>query len=333
MLGALTFAASVSPSEVLEAVVLLQARNAEGRRHAPDDAPIDFVPTRWRPYLDAARATGDQNLFKHYCELCVLFALQGGLRSGEIWVQGSRRYADPASYLIAVETWPPQRAEVLELTGMPANFTERLTAIDEEMSRYLEDLEALLADPDGAVSVDADGQLYLKALTAEVIDHQVLAQRNAVVARLPRVPLTQLLIEVDRESGFSLHLTHAGGASPRHPGLEHRGNLYAAILSLACNFGSTRMADVTGISAAPPGGSGRRRLGAADRLTRPPRRHHPPRRRLCPRHPALSPLGPHACAFPCRTGWVGKGWLCRPGPGPPTAGRARSGPGTACPPR
>jgi hypothetical protein len=29
------------------------------------------------------------------------------LRSGEIWVRGSRRYADPASYLIAIETWQP----------------------------------------------------------------------------------------------------------------------------------------------------------------------------------------------------------------------------------
>ena len=33
----------------------------------------------------------------------MLFALQGALRSGEIWVKGSRRYANPASYLIAPE--------------------------------------------------------------------------------------------------------------------------------------------------------------------------------------------------------------------------------------
>ncbi|CAN5765018.1 Tn3-like element TnAs1 family transposase [soil metagenome] len=249
VLGALSFAASVSPSEVLDAVVLLQAMNAGGRRHVPDDAPVEFVPARWRHYLDAARAAGDQNRYKHYWELCVLFALRGGLRSGEIWVRGSRRYADPASYLIAIETWPARRAEVMELTKMPATFAERLTAIDAEMSRYLDDLEALLGDPDSPVSVDAGGQLHLKALTAEVIDPEVLAQRDAVVARLPRVPLTELLIEVDRETGFSAHLTHAGGASPRHSELDHRRNLYAAILSLACNFGSTRMAELTGISA------------------------------------------------------------------------------------
>lgn len=158
-------------------------------------------------------------------------------------------YANPATYLITPEAWPAQRAEVLELTGMPETFAERLAAIDVEMSRYLDGLEVLLADPEGPVRLDTDGHLHLSPLTAEVVDPAVLAEREAVVARLPVVPLTELLIEIDRETGFSTHLTHAGGASPRLPELEHRRNLYAAILSLACNFGSTRMAELTGISA------------------------------------------------------------------------------------
>ena len=104
VLGALSFAASVVPSEVLEVTQLLQAMNAEGRRHVPEGAPTGFVPARWKAYLDAARAAGDESRYKHYWELCVLVALQGGLRSGEIWVQGSRRYANPASYLISPES-------------------------------------------------------------------------------------------------------------------------------------------------------------------------------------------------------------------------------------
>ena len=44
----------------------------------------------------------------------------------------------------------------------------------------------------------------------------------------------------------------AGGASPRHPEREHGRNLCAAILAQACNFGSTRMADLTGIPAETP---------------------------------------------------------------------------------
>jgi hypothetical protein len=85
----------VSPSEVLDAVRVLQAANADGRRHVPLDAPVGFVPARWQPYLTATREAGDDTQFKHYWELCVLFGLRGALRSGEVWVEGSRRYADP----------------------------------------------------------------------------------------------------------------------------------------------------------------------------------------------------------------------------------------------
>jgi len=248
VLAALTFSASVAPSEVLDAVRLLQAMNVEGRRHVPDGAPVDFVPARWRPYLDAARAAGDENRYKHYWELCVLFALQGGLRSGEIWVEGSRRYANPASYLIDADTWALQRAEVLELTGTPATFAERLAVIDGEISRYLDDLEALLANPDSPVRLDDHGELHLSPLDAETVDPVIVAERDAVVAHLPVLPLTELLIEVDAQTGFSAHLTHVGGSSPRLPVLEHRRNLYAAILAQACNYGTARMAELTGIS-------------------------------------------------------------------------------------
>lgn len=249
ILGALKFAASVAPSEILDAIRLLQTMNAEGRRHVPDDAPTGFIPTRWRPYLDAAREAGNENGFKHYWELCVLLALQGALRSGEIWVEGSRRYANPASYLIAPEVWKRDRAALLKLTGKPARFAERLIEIEAEMARYLDDLEALLADTDGPVRLDDAGELHLRPLAAEVIDPAVVVECDGVIARLPIIPLTELLIETDGDVHWSRHFTHAGGGSPRHPPLEHQRNLYAALLAQACNFGSTRMAELTGISA------------------------------------------------------------------------------------
>jgi hypothetical protein len=248
VLAALSFAASVTPSDVLDGVQLLQAMNADGRRHVPDGAPTSFVPARWRAYLERARATGEEHLHKHYWELCVLFALQGALRSGEIWVEGSRRYANPASYLIPVGDWPARRTEALELTGMPGTFAERLQAIDADIARYLDDLEVLLADKNGPVRLDEHGELHLSPLAAEIVDPAVLAERDAVIARLPALPLTELLIETDLEAHWSKHLTHAGGAKPRVPELEHRRNLYAAILAQACNYGTSRMAELTGIS-------------------------------------------------------------------------------------
>ena len=83
----------------------------------------------------------------------------------------------------------------------------------------------LLADKNGPVRLDEHGELHLSPLAAEVVDSAVLAERDAVIARLPALPLTELLIETDLEAGWSKHLTHAGGAKPRVPEIEHRRTL------------------------------------------------------------------------------------------------------------
>ncbi len=245
-LGALSLR-SGGPSEAFEVANLLQTMNAEGRRHVPADAPTDFVPARWQPYLNAARAAGDENRYRHYWELAALFAVQGALRSGEIWVEGSRRYGDVASYLIPPEQWPAMRDEVRELCGLASSFFERLARIDADYERHLDELEVLLAERDGPVHLDDGGELHLRPLAAEVVGPEVRAAKDAILARLPMVPLAEAIIEVDRVTRFSDRLTHAGGGTPRAPELEHRRNLYAALLAQACNFGTTRMAELTGI--------------------------------------------------------------------------------------
>ena len=53
--------------------------------------------------------------YRHYWELCVLLALRDGLRCGDVFVPGSRRYADPASYLLTPAQWEPKRAEFCAL--------------------------------------------------------------------------------------------------------------------------------------------------------------------------------------------------------------------------
>jgi len=114
---------------------------------------------------------------------------------------------------------------------------------------YLDTLEALLADTDSPVRLDDAGGLHLSPLAAEDHDPALAAERDALVVRIPTVPLTEILIDVDRDTNFTAALTHAWGATPRLPGIEHRRNLYAAILAQACNYGTARMAELTGIGA------------------------------------------------------------------------------------
>ena len=209
VVAVLKFHASVKPSVVLEATKILQHLNATNRRNVPPGAPTEFIPARWRPYLSQATADSDHTAFRHYWELALLYALRNSLRSGEIRVEGSRRYADPATYLPTDEEWHKVRAETLS---------------------------------------DSESRLRLQRLTAEHVDPATMQIGQELAAHLPSVPLSELLIEVDQATGFTNHLTHAGGAQPRHPALEHQRNLYTAIFAQACNFGIGRMAELCGIS-------------------------------------------------------------------------------------
>ncbi|MEU9831840.1 hypothetical protein AB0D67_09895 [Streptosporangium sp. NPDC048047] len=86
-------------ADLMEAVEILKELNRVGGRKVPAGAPTSFVPARYADYLTKARRSGDDTAFRHYWEICTILALRDGLRSGDVFVPGSRRYADPGTYL------------------------------------------------------------------------------------------------------------------------------------------------------------------------------------------------------------------------------------------
>jgi TnpA family transposase len=98
----------------------------------------------------------------------------------------------------------------------------------------------------GLARLGDGGELIVSPLPAEQVPAEAEALAEATAARLPRVQLSALLIEIDRMTGFSEEFTHAGGAQPRNPDLPR--NLYASLITYACNLGYAGMADASGIS-------------------------------------------------------------------------------------
>ena len=85
----------------------------------------------------------------------------------DVWVVGSRRYADPASYLIPEERWPILRTDLCQLTGIPANGKQRLEELGEELRGALEALEQVLESKEGSARLDEQGRLVLTRLAAD----------------------------------------------------------------------------------------------------------------------------------------------------------------------
>jgi TnpA family transposase len=246
VLRALDFTGGNNAQPLIAALGILRQLNATGARKVPKGAPTEFVPARWRGYLEQAARTGNAVEYRHYWELTVLLALRDGLRSGDVFVPGSRRYSDPAAYLLKPQAWENLRLEFCQLVGKSPDAETALDKADAELRTALTDLERVLAVGVGPVRLGEDGELIIPPLPAEDIPAEAEALKAELTELLPFAPIVSLLIELDRRTGFLECFTHAGGKQARTPELKR--NLLAVLIANATNLGLVRMAEACGIS-------------------------------------------------------------------------------------
>lgn len=224
-------------NELTAAIGIMRTLNETGQRKIPDDAPVDFIPAKWEAYV----LTDENRLNRRYYELCLLWQMREALRAGNLWVEGSRRYNNPESYLIPVETWSELRGEACSLMKVPPKPLARVEEREADFFNAALVLEKQLAGR-GAVRME-NGALVVSPLEAEDRPASSALLEDLIAERLPQIDLPELLIEVDGWVKFSDSLTHAAGSRSRKHNLLP--TLYAGILAQSGNFGLTQMARMT----------------------------------------------------------------------------------------
>lgn len=231
-IDAFEFRAAPASGDLLKAIHLLRDLNAKNARAVPKDAPTGFVRRRWKPHVFEG-----EEIDRCFYELCVLSELRNALRSGDLWVVGSRQFKDFEEYLLSPETFA-----VMKPKGLPlAIDTGCRDYLDRRGSQLHEALTAVngLAErgelPDASL---ADGVLKITPLTNAVPPEADLLARQ-VSAMLPRIKITDLLVEVDAWTGFTRHFVHLRNGDAAND----RTLLLTAILADAINLGLNRMAD------------------------------------------------------------------------------------------
>src|ERR1019366_5961763 len=99
----------------------------------PVEAPTSFVRKRWEGLVNTP-----EGIDKTFYELCVLSELKNSLRSGDIWVEGSRQFKDFEAYLLPVESFKDQRERQelnLPIETNCRNYLEtRLSILESELA-------------------------------------------------------------------------------------------------------------------------------------------------------------------------------------------------------
>jgi TnpA family transposase len=232
-LDVLKLKAAPAAQAVLDAIDVLRQMNTTAARKVPDDAPISFVKARWKPLVIT-----DDGLDRRFYEICVLSELKNFLRSGDIWVQGSRQFRDFDEYLLPAAKF-----------GAMKMAYELPIAVNQDCDLYLQERLLLLEQQLVTVNRLALANELPDAIISEtglrisphdaVVPEAAQALIDAAGSLLPRIKITELLMDVDDWTGFTRHFVHLKSGEQA----KDRTLLLSAILADAINLGLTKMAE------------------------------------------------------------------------------------------
>ena len=194
------------------------------------DRPVTFLrrTSKWHRHLN------DDDGHRLW-EVAVLCHLRDAFRAGDMWLTHSRRYGDLKDALVPAEV---------------ARATPRLT-MPYEPEIWMADRKARLADglqrlahaaragaiPGGSIENGALKIDRLAAAVPEEADAMVLD----LYSRLPEIRITDLLLEVDDEIGFTEAFTHLRTGAP----CKDRVGMLNVLLAEGMNLGLSKMAGAT----------------------------------------------------------------------------------------
>lgn len=231
LLETFEFRATPSSEPLLEAVQALKTMYQEGKRVLPDSVPLRFIRQKWTAFV-----VEDRKINRQYYELCVMDELRLALRSGDIWVEGSRKYRDLEEYLLPKPDWKTKLDELP--LSLPETFDdywrERKTLLEtrlEEVSNGL--FKGHL------VNVSASRGKVKITPQKKLVPPQVEPFTRQLAARLPRIRVTDLVQQMDAWTHFSNCFTELRSGNKT----EKRHHLLTALLAEGLNLGLTKMAE------------------------------------------------------------------------------------------
>ncbi|TSD86107.1 Tn3 family transposase [Mycobacterium sp. KBS0706] len=230
-LEAFTFKASRARDPVLSAVEVLREVNRKGRGAIPATAPMSFSHKKWK-----ALVVEDGKVDRRRYEVAVCATLRDRLRSGDIWIDGTRNYQRFDRYLLPKSAVPAAAAKLPFTLDVHAYLQERTQLLDWRLRRFERKLKR------GQLSgVELrDGRLHIAPLTA-ITPPEADDLDRMIDGILPRVRVTELLTEVARRTGFLSAFTDLRSGRPH----DNPNAVLAAILADASNLGLERMANAS----------------------------------------------------------------------------------------
>ncbi|RLA38957.1 MAG: Tn3 family transposase, partial [Gammaproteobacteria bacterium] len=169
--------------------------------------------------------------------LCFIDKLQDSLRRRDVYVDNSDRWGDPRKKLLAGSQWRSHRIQVCRSLGHPVDGKEAILKLTHHLDTTYQKVANKFTDND-AICIDGTGDRPTLTITnldkiEEPADLIVLKKR--VGNLLPKIDLTEMVLEINALTGFADEFTHVSEANARANDLPV--SICAVLLAEACNIG------------------------------------------------------------------------------------------------
>jgi len=230
-----TIAFDVAPGgqAVLEAIAAVQ--RIEGRRRIEvGEVPLQLVRGPWLELV----LTSDGLLDRAAYTMCVLDQLRRALRRRDVFVPASSRYTDPRAQLISGPAWLAARDGVCASLNLPSTPSAAIDEAAEQLDDAYRATAARLDENDALQIVQSDDgrdQIDLEQLEKLPESAALTELRGQIAGLLPLIDLPDLLLEVNRWTGFMGEFCHVAGAGGHIDELDT--SVCALLIAEACNVG------------------------------------------------------------------------------------------------
>jgi len=231
LLRATSFAAAPAGKPILEAIEYVRTVLDEKRRPGPP--PTAFVPDSWMRQVRDENGGIDMTGYR----LCLLDRMRAAIRRRDLFVGTSFRYSDPRKGLLDGAAWEAARPAVCRTLGVSSQANSELQRLSERLDQAFRHTAANLPK-NASVRIEeigGDPDLVLSPLDKLEEPESLVALRRAVDARMPRVDLPELVLEVQARTGFADAFRHASEARARAQDIAT--SVCAVLVSEACNTG------------------------------------------------------------------------------------------------
>src|SRR6266571_7019737 len=209
------------------------------RSHSLDDTlDLSFASEAWQRLVIIKGEKGTQ-LARRHLEVCVFWAVAAELKAGDLYVDGSERFADYRAQLLPWETCQPMVAEYCQEVGIPASASAFVTGLREELTKVAEQVDAAFPG-NKSVEITAKGEPVLKRIKAKAVPASRIALQEAVRQLMPDRSVLSVLWDTDQEVHWTRHFGPISGSDPKIPNPAER--YVTTSFAYGTNMGAAQLA-------------------------------------------------------------------------------------------